>query len=220
MSKKSKVTDVIFISEYDSKYGKLYKFAIEFENGDTGDYSSKKKEQDKFVIGEEAEYTINKVGDYTNIKPEYSKPESIGTGTALKQYSKPVDLGLEHLKIRSILMSYVKDMIVADAVTTYKDANELEKRISWFYHLLVDLVFEKKTEQLDDTETDTSVFEPSSLEKTREEIIKSINILGPNKFWPIAREFGIESIEQIENLDKETSEKILSKLVIQKLNGE
>ena len=58
MEKKSKVNGVSANGTWDSKYGTMYKFEVSFENGDVGEYNSKTQDQNKFVIGQEAEYSI------------------------------------------------------------------------------------------------------------------------------------------------------------------
>ena len=58
MEKKSKVNGVSANGTWDSKYGTMYKFEVSFENGDVGEYNSKTQDQTKFVIGQEAEYSI------------------------------------------------------------------------------------------------------------------------------------------------------------------
>ena len=57
----------------DSKYGgTFYKFEVEMENGNAGEYSSKTKDQDKFVVGEEVQYEFVD-GKFPKIKPYYNK---------------------------------------------------------------------------------------------------------------------------------------------------
>tara|TARA_Y100000114_G_scaffold138614_1_gene141767 strand:- start:1253 stop:1687 length:435 start_codon:yes stop_codon:yes gene_type:complete len=71
MNKTSKVTNVQADGTWKSKQYNttFYKFEVSFENGDTGEYSSKSPEQNKFVVGQEAEYTLEN-GQYGNkIKP-------------------------------------------------------------------------------------------------------------------------------------------------------
>ena len=58
MEKKSKVNGVTANGTWDSKYGTMYKFEVSFENGDVGEYNSKTQDQNKFVIGQEADYSI------------------------------------------------------------------------------------------------------------------------------------------------------------------
>tara|TARA_R110002050_G_scaffold169521_2_gene301256 strand:- start:24 stop:536 length:513 start_codon:yes stop_codon:yes gene_type:complete len=73
--KNSKVTSVQSNGTWEGKYGMMYKFEIGFENGDVGEYSSKNQEQNKFVIGTNAEYEYTD-GKFPKVKPVYIKPES------------------------------------------------------------------------------------------------------------------------------------------------
>ena len=74
MIKKSKVTNVQSNGTWEGKFGMMYKFEVSFENDDTGEYSSKSKEQDKFVVGQEMEYEYID-GRFPKVKPVYAKPE-------------------------------------------------------------------------------------------------------------------------------------------------
>lgn len=56
-----------------------YKNEVEFENGDIGEYSSIKQDQDKFIEGQETEYEYID-GKYPKVKPVYQQPKSFGGG--------------------------------------------------------------------------------------------------------------------------------------------
>ena len=83
MTKKSIVTSCQADGSWTSKkYGtEFYRFEIAFENGDSGEYSSKSVEQTKFVTGQEAEYTIENNGYGNKIKP-VSSYEGGNTGSS------------------------------------------------------------------------------------------------------------------------------------------
>ena len=51
MIKKSVVKNVQSNGTWEGKFGLMYKFEVEMENGDVGEYSSKSKDQDKFLEG-------------------------------------------------------------------------------------------------------------------------------------------------------------------------
>ena len=68
-TKKSKVIGVQANGTWESKYGTFYKFEVDFENGDGGEYSSKTQTQTKFVQGQEAYYTIEGEGRFKKVKP-------------------------------------------------------------------------------------------------------------------------------------------------------
>ena len=50
----------------------FYRFEIEMENGDVGQYSSIKENQDKFIVGQSVDYEYIG-GDFPKIKPIYNK---------------------------------------------------------------------------------------------------------------------------------------------------
>jgi hypothetical protein len=79
MIKKSKVTSAQPNGTWEGKFGLMYKSEISFENGDAGEYSSKTREQDKFVVGKETEYEFIG-GNFPKVKPVYQKPQSFGGG--------------------------------------------------------------------------------------------------------------------------------------------
>lgn len=73
MEKTSKVTSCQANGSWTGNYGTMYKFELAFENGDTGEYSSKSAEQQKFVLGQEATYTMDTSNPkYPKIKPVFS----------------------------------------------------------------------------------------------------------------------------------------------------
>jgi hypothetical protein len=76
MIKKSTVKSVQANGTWEGQYGIMYKFEVEFENEDAGEYSSKTQDQTKFVEGEEMEYEfIN--GKFPKVKPVYKKPDFV-----------------------------------------------------------------------------------------------------------------------------------------------
>tara|TARA_R100001369_G_C3322075_1_gene169115 strand:- start:1957 stop:2400 length:444 start_codon:yes stop_codon:yes gene_type:complete len=75
MSKTSKVIAVQASGTWEGSYGLMYKFEVTFENGDTGEYSGKNKDQTKFVVGESAEYTLTG-GKFPKVKPVYEQGQA------------------------------------------------------------------------------------------------------------------------------------------------
>ncbi|HUU50919.1 MAG TPA: hypothetical protein VMW81_08170, partial [Nitrospinota bacterium] len=53
---KELITEVKFTKEKQTQFGTLYQFAVSYD-GKTAFYSSKSKDQKKFISGEEAEFT-------------------------------------------------------------------------------------------------------------------------------------------------------------------
>ena len=66
--KKSKVTSVQSNGTCEGRFGLMYKYEVGFENGDSGEYSSKSENQNKFIIGEETEYEFID-GKFPKVKP-------------------------------------------------------------------------------------------------------------------------------------------------------
>jgi hypothetical protein len=77
-TKRSAVTNVTANGSFDGQYGTLYKFEITFANGDSGEYASKSKDQTKFSVGVETDYTITdrtfKDRIYYKIAPVMAQP--------------------------------------------------------------------------------------------------------------------------------------------------
>jgi len=69
--KRSKVTNVQQNGTWEGNYGIMYKFEIEFENGDCGEYSSKSQDQNKFIVGNEADYEYIG-GKFPKVKPVWN----------------------------------------------------------------------------------------------------------------------------------------------------
>ena len=81
MIKKSKVKSVQANGTWEGKFGMMYKFEVEFENEDSGEYSSKTQDQTKFVIGQEMEYEFID-GHFPKVKPVYQKPDFVNNGVS------------------------------------------------------------------------------------------------------------------------------------------
>jgi len=86
-TKKSKVIGVQANGTWESKYGTFYKFEVDFENGDGGEYSSKSQTQNKFVMGQEAYYTIEGEGKFKKVKPAQA-PDAPQQGSYKGGYQK------------------------------------------------------------------------------------------------------------------------------------
>ena len=106
---KALITNVTFTKEYDSKFGKLYSFKIEYD-GRSAYYSSKSKEQTKFVAGQESEFTeetkTSQNGTYLVIKPPQKNLQS-NFGKALNK---------EKSRYSGFAVSYAKDLLVAGRI--------------------------------------------------------------------------------------------------------
>ena len=88
---RSKPSKITFTNEWAGPHGVVYYFDIEFEDGNKGQISSLKKDQDKFQVGVEVEYQQTKVSkkgtpQYDTIKAEY-QPRSSG-GSKPKEFNQ------------------------------------------------------------------------------------------------------------------------------------
>jgi hypothetical protein len=106
---KAIITDVKFTKEFESKFGKLYSFKVSYD-GRSGYYSSKSKDQTKFVAGQEAEFTeetkTNTNGSYIVIKPPMQNKQS-NFGKALNK---------EKSRYSGFAVSYAKDLVVGGRI--------------------------------------------------------------------------------------------------------
>lgn len=136
---KAVIKDVQFHKEYESKFGVLYSFKILYDDK-TGFYSSKYKDQNKFVKGRESEFTeekksfINPKGEqsfYYAIKP-LAKERQSNFGKALKK---------EQTKYSGFAVSYAKDMVVAGKLSR----DELPEYAWVLFELMVEM--DKSIEQ-------------------------------------------------------------------------
>lgn len=108
---KELITEVKFNKERQTQFGTLYQFAVKYD-GKVGYYSSKDKDQKKFIPGVEAEFTeeektyTDKGGNiqtFLVIKPINPNKQS-NFGKALKK---------EQTRYSGFAVSYAKDLVVA-----------------------------------------------------------------------------------------------------------
>ncbi len=59
----SKTKSVEFVKSFKGQHGEIFVFDITMENGDTGRFSTTKREQTKFPIGQEAKYSKTPIHD-------------------------------------------------------------------------------------------------------------------------------------------------------------
>ena len=106
---KALITDVKFVKEFETQFGKLFSFKVSYDGRDAY-YSSKFKDQTKFVAGQEAEFTeetkTGKNGSYLTIKPPVKAGQS-NFGKALNK---------EKSRYSGFAVSYAKDMAVAGRI--------------------------------------------------------------------------------------------------------
>lgn len=109
--KKSKVKSISFKNSWPGKYGTMYDFNIEFENGDKGVFNSQKNPQDRFKEGEDVPYTIETVNrnGYVNV---------IIRPVVEKKVDSPKNLTSKNFRAEFIgyAAAYAKDLVVAGKV--------------------------------------------------------------------------------------------------------
>jgi hypothetical protein len=142
--KKSKVTKAFYREEVKLEHGTFYSHGIMFENGDAGNYLSKNKEQNKFVEGQEAEYTFEDQGDpkYNRVKPVAQKKSFSGGGKPQRSVEEEIKLEWEKSKafayshiiknkssLPAYAASYAKDIIAQKGGTEVKQFTEIYEDI-------------------------------------------------------------------------------------------
>jgi hypothetical protein len=117
--KKSTVSNVQATGTFESQYGIFYKYEVEMENGDLGEYSSKSDSQTKFVIGETVDYEFID-GQFPKIKPISTFQQSSGADFKKSDDYTKEDKKWFELKDRRISkLAILKDtvaLIVADKI--------------------------------------------------------------------------------------------------------
>jgi len=130
---KALIKEIKFHKEFESKFGTLFSHKVTYQGNDgevkTGFYSSKKKEQTFFHIGQEPEFTEEhrdtKGGPMTIIKPVRESNFS-NYGRAAKK---------EQSRYSGFAVSYCKDLIVADKLDI-KDWEAASKKVfNWMVAL-------------------------------------------------------------------------------------
>lgn len=87
-----RVVSVTPKGDYQLRDGKtLYKFFVSMDNGDSGEYSSVKADQDKFIVGQEVEYELSSTQYGNKIKPVYSQGGGYSGGGYTPSYSSGSD---------------------------------------------------------------------------------------------------------------------------------
>ena len=117
---KAVIKKIEFLEEREGKYGTEFNFKVQYHDR-FAYYTSKKKEQSKFVKGQEAEFTeekrTSKAGkEYFVIKPIYQK--------GFYNYAK--DVKREQSKYSGFGDSYIKDMFVGGILVPEKTPEDEE----------------------------------------------------------------------------------------------
>jgi len=123
---KALIKDVKFNKEYESKFGTLYSHKVWYDDK-MGFYSSKKKDQNKFIKGKEAEFTEEtrqtSQGEMLIIKPVTQNRNS-NFGRALKR---------EQSKYSGFALAYAKDLVVAGKIEAKQMFPTADKMFTWMF---------------------------------------------------------------------------------------
>ena len=122
MQKKSKVISVQSNGTWEGSYGTMYKFEVLFENGDTGEYSSKSKDQNKFVIGHETEYEFTD-GKYPKVKPVYNPP----SGGSFNKFNN--DPNRQKMIVKQSSLKVASDLCIANNKTDLNSVFKMADQI-------------------------------------------------------------------------------------------
>ena len=107
---KAVIKSTKFIKEYEAKFGILYLHSVKYGDKE-GLYSSKSKDQKKFVAGKEAEFTEEEREGKNGKKYFVIKPSQAGQ---FSNFNKAVNR--EQSKYSGFAMSYAKDLLVANKI--------------------------------------------------------------------------------------------------------
>ena len=111
---KAIITEVKFQKEWDSKYGKMYNFQVKYDD-EVALYSSKYKDQKKFVAGQEAEFT-EESKTYTDKNGNPKEYKVIKPFTANRQSNFGKALNKEQARYSAMCVSYAKDLVIAGRI--------------------------------------------------------------------------------------------------------
>ena len=125
---KALITGAKFNKEYTTSYGTLFNYRIEYD-GKTAFYSSKKKDQDYFVVGKESEFTEE---EKTSDKGTFYVIKPIREGK-FSNFSKQIKK--EQSRYSGFAVSYVKDLIIADKI----DIKQWEAASEKIFNFMVEL---------------------------------------------------------------------------------
>jgi hypothetical protein len=117
METRSKVTQVTGNGTWNSQYGLLYKFEVHFENGEYGTYMSKSLDQNKFVVGQEVDYTRDSKqatggAMYYTIKPVQPQQQFGGGGKPAYQKDPETEKRIARMSVLKVAGDLVVNGVV------------------------------------------------------------------------------------------------------------
>jgi hypothetical protein len=134
MVKKAVVTKVTGNGTWEGQYGLMYKWEIEFDNGDFGNAMTKQQSQATWKIGEEIEYELTERltpnGTFYNVKAIAAKPAG-GFGGGGGGYKK--DPETEARITRMSVLNRAVDMACHGLIEAKDIIPAAEKFEAWVY---------------------------------------------------------------------------------------
>jgi len=134
--KTDKVKRVTANGTWEGKFGMMYKFEVEFENGDCGEYSSKSQEQTKFVEGQNADYEFTS-GKFPKVKPFYAPPQSNGQSFNYKK-----DDNVQHLIVRQSSLKAAVDYCRGSNCSPEEVCENAQLFVEWVMGKKMDIINE------------------------------------------------------------------------------
>tara|TARA_R110000744_G_scaffold177689_2_gene296629 strand:+ start:693 stop:1220 length:528 start_codon:yes stop_codon:yes gene_type:complete len=123
---------------YESKnYGLFYKYEVTFENGDSGEYSSKSDNQNKFIQGQEAYYLAEQnANGYWRIKPQNAEfaqnnPQATSKGLSQSNPSANTTFSREELIIRQNALGHAVSLWQGGALSVEDIEDRAGKFAEW-----------------------------------------------------------------------------------------
>jgi len=156
-TKKGVVTSAQGNGTWDSKYGTMYKFEVAFDNGDVGEYNSKSQDQAKFIVGQEAEYTISS-REYNGSMYYTIKPAQPVGGFTAGGYKAKADPEKDKRIAKLAVLKSATELVTAKLVDRKDIFAIADEMMKWVYDEKVDVIPHKPTAVLPNGETDDLPF--------------------------------------------------------------
>tara|TARA_R100000951_G_C2645216_1_gene182337 strand:- start:447 stop:944 length:498 start_codon:yes stop_codon:yes gene_type:complete len=124
MIKKGIVGSVQSNGTWEGKYGMMYKYEVTIGE-DVGEYSSKSENQNKFVVGQEAEYEYIG-GQYPKIKPVSTFQPNSGGG-----FKGGNDSDRQMMIVKQSSLNRAVDMVIGDKLAMKDVLTTAQKFTDW-----------------------------------------------------------------------------------------
>lgn len=132
MIKKGEVKSVQANGSWDGKFGTMYKYEVTIGD-DTGEYSSKSQQQDKFVIGKVVDYEVTEQGNFgKKIKPVSNFQSNGGSSFSGGGSSfKTNDADRQMMIVKQSSLHRAVDMLISDKIPKKDVLKVAQKFTDW-----------------------------------------------------------------------------------------